>query len=356
MYSIVAPTDFTDPAGYASAEVARPEIKSSNEVLIRVHAGSVNPVDVKKADGIFKMAITEQFPYQIGYDAAGVIEATGPAVRSFKVGDEIYVRLPEVSRGSWSEYAVCADDKIALKPKSISLSDAASLPLAATTALQSLQRYRGSLKGKTVFVPAGLGGTGAYACQLAKNVFGAGKVITTVSTSKIAKVPEFLGDGVVDQIIDYTKEDPIRAIPQGSVDFLFDTTGQSMAFLGLMTPKTSMIVSIATAPSGSTLQASGVMQRPDKPRLPLVGLLFLNAGDAVRRVRAWRWGVEYLYLFMEPSGENLKQLAGYVDEGKLRPVVGSRVDIRDIKAVRDACMQVYKGKGGIGKAVLEFRD
>ena len=198
-------------------------------------------------------------------------------------------------------------------------------------------------------------GTGAFACQLAKNVFKAGKVITTVSTSKIAMVPALLGEGVVDQVIDYTKEDPATAIPRGSVDFLFDTTGQSMAFLSLMVPQTGMIVSIATAPSGSTLQASGVMQRPDKPRLPLVGVLFLDAADAVRRLRAWRWGVEYAYLFMEPSGENLKQLAGYVDEGKLRPVVGTRVDIRDINAVRDACMQVYTGKGGIGKAVLEFR-
>lgn len=356
MYAIVAPTSFTDPAGYASAQITRPEIKSNNEVLIRVHAGSINPIDVKKASGLFKLAIKEQFPYQIGYDAAGVIEATGPSVRDFKVGDEIFVRLPEISRGSWSEYVVCTDDVIALKPKSISLSDAACFPLATLTALQSLQKYRGSLEGKTVFVPAGLGGTGAFACQLAKNVFKAGKVITTVSTTKIPKVPELLGEGVVDQIIDYTKDDPLKVIPPGSVDFLFDTTGQSMAFLSLMTPKTSLIVSISTNPSGTTLQSSGVMQRPDNPRLPLVGRLFLNATDAVRRLRACRWGVEYMYIFMEPSGSQLKELAGYIDEGKLRPVVGTRVDIHDIDAVRKACTQVYEGKGGIGKAVLEFRD
>ena len=76
-------------------------------------------------------------------------------MHDFVVGDEVYVRLPEVSRGSWSEYAVCADAMIARKPTSVSLSDAAAVPLAATTALQSLQRYRDSLAGKTVFVPAG---------------------------------------------------------------------------------------------------------------------------------------------------------------------------------------------------------
>lgn len=119
--------------------------------------------------------------------------------------------------GSWSEYAKSPDHLVALKPKSLSFSDAASLPLAATTALQALKKYKGSLAGKTVFVPAGrefssmsdwkkillmysiVSGTGNFALQLAKNVFGAGKVITTVSTGKIPKVPKLLGEGVVDQ-------------------------------------------------------------------------------------------------------------------------------------------------------------
>lgn len=95
------------------------------------------------------------------------------------------------------------------------------------------------------------------------------------------------------------------------------------------------------------------MQRPDKPVIPLLGRLILDASDAVRRLRAWRWGVTYFYLFLDPNGEDLKTLAKYVEEGKLAPVVGARVDMRDIGKVREACGLTYKGKGGLGKTILE---
>ncbi|KAK4039540.1 alcohol dehydrogenase [Parachaetomium inaequale] len=353
MLSVTAPT-YTDPSRYELSMVPRPTVTEKTDVLIRVHAASVNPVDVKKAAGVFKLAVKEVFPYQIGYDAAGVVTDVGEAVKDLSVGDEVYTRLPEVSRGAWSEYVKCSERYVALKPKNLSFSDAASLPLAGVTALQVLRKYKGSLEGKTVFIPAGLSGTGAIACQLAKNVFHAGKVITTVSTSKIPKIPELLGEGVVDQVIDYTKHDPSDVIPRGSVDFLFDTTGQAMQFLSLMVPRTSSIVSISTTPSATTLQASSVMQRPDNPRIPLFGRIFLDATDALRRLRAWRWGVTYMYWFLESNKEDLETLAGYVEEGNLIPVVGARVDMRDINKVREACELTYRGKGGLGKTVFEI--
>ncbi|KAL2133186.1 hypothetical protein VTI74DRAFT_2794 [Chaetomium olivicolor] len=353
MLAITAPT-YTDPSRYELSTVPRPTVTEKTDVIIRVHAASVNPVDVKKAAGVFKPAVKEVFPYQIGYDAAGVVTDVGEGVKGLSVGDEVYTRLPEVSRGAWSEYVKCSERYVALKPKNISFSDAASLPLAGVTALQVLRKYKGSLEGKTVFIPAGLSGTGAFACQLAKNVFHAGKVITTVSTSKIPKIPELLGEGVVDQVIDYTKQNPLDVIPPRSVDFLFDTTGQAMQFLSLMVPLTSSIVSISTTPSATTLQASSVMQRPDNPRIPLFARVFLDVADALRRLRARRWGVTYMYWFLEPNKEDLDTLTGYVEEGKLTPVVGARVDMRDINKVREACELTYKGKGGLGKTVIEI--
>ncbi|PHH91698.1 hypothetical protein CDD83_10615 [Cordyceps sp. RAO-2017] len=353
MLSVTAPT-FTDPSRYELSKMPRPTVTEKTDVVIRVHAASINPVDVKKADGVFRMAMKEQFPYKIGYDAAGVVTEIGDAVKGLKVGDQVYTRLPEVDRGAWSEYAKCAERYVSLKPKNISFGDAASLPLAGVTALQVLRKYRGSLEGKTVFIPAGLSGTGAYACQLAKNVFRAGKVITTVSTSKVSRVPELLGEGVVDQIIDYTKHDPSKVIPPRSVDFFFDTTGQAMQFLSLMVPSTSIVVSISTKPSATTLQASSVMQRPDNPRIPWFGRLFLNAGDLIRRLRAWRWGVEYMYWFLDPNKDDLNALTGYVEEGKLVPVVGTRVNMSDLDKMRAACEMVYKGKGGLGKTVFDI--
>ncbi|RBQ78902.1 hypothetical protein FVER14953_00089 [Fusarium verticillioides] len=352
MLSITAPS-YTSPSGYELSTVSKPTITEDKDVLIKVHAASINPVDVKKAAGVFKMAIKEEFPYKIGYDAAGVVVEVGKGVARLKVGDEVYTRLPEVGRGAWSEFAKCPDHYVSLKPKSLSFADAASLPLAGVTALQVLGQYKGSLEGKTVFIPAGLSGTGAIACQLAKNVFHAGKVITTVSTAKIPKVSELLGEGTVDQIIDYTKEKISEAIPPKSVDFCFDTTGQAMEFLSLMVPSTGMIVSISTTPSASTLQASSVMRRPDNPRIPFAGRVFLDAADAIRRLRAWRWGVTYMYHFLDPNQEDLEKLTGYVESGKVKPIVGAKVDMRDIKAVREACDQSYNGKGGLGKTVFE---
>ena len=118
---------------------------------------------------------------------------------SFKPGDEVYFRIPRDCRGSLAEYALSTESTTALKPTSLSFSEAAAFPLAAQTALQSLQRgeeeLQGGLKGKTVFIPGGLSGTGSFGVQLAKNVFHAGKVVTTLSTGKIAKVKALLGDG-----------------------------------------------------------------------------------------------------------------------------------------------------------------
>ncbi|KAB8231569.1 NADP-dependent oxidoreductase [Aspergillus alliaceus] len=355
MLSLNIPS-YSDPSGYILSDLPKPEITDSKDVVIKVHAASVNPVDVKKADGVLKMALKDTFPYKIGYDCAGIVSEIGKSVSRFKVGDEVYVRLPESHRGAWSEYARCPEEFIALKPPSLSFESAAAIPLAATTAFQALQKYNGDLTGKTVFVPAGLGGVGLYALQLAKHVFHAGNVITTVSTSKIPKVEELLGKGTVDQIIDYKKSDPKDVIPHGSVDFLFDTMAVSMEYLCLMRPKTSRIVSISTLPSGTLLQNSSVMRLPDRPTLPFAYKAVLNVLDATRRLRARRYGVEYSYMFLEPSGNDLDTLREYIEERKLKTVIGTTVNLRDIQEVRKACQIVYGGQGGLGKVVIRVAE
>ncbi|CAI7668865.1 unnamed protein product [Penicillium bialowiezense] len=236
----------------------------------------------------------------------------------------------------------------------MSFEEAASLPLAAMTALQALRKYPGDLAGKTVFVPAGLSGTGLFACQLAKNVFHAGKVITTVSTSKIPQVKELLGENTVDEIIDYTKSDPGKVIQAGSVDFLFDTVGSSMEFLNLMKPQSGCIISVATMPSGTQLQDSSMMDLPHKPTIPFAFKTALNLMDCVRKLRARRYGVEYSYMFLASTGQDLDELRTYVEEGRLRTVVGTTAQFSDLKAVQDACQIVYSGKGGLGKVVLKI--
>jgi hypothetical protein len=153
-------------------------------------------------------------------------------------------------------------------------------------------------------------------------------------------------------VIDYTTESPLKAIAPHSVDFLFDTTGQAMELLPLMVPSTSLIISVSTQPSGTQLQNSGIMHRPDQPKLPWYVCLGLNLVDSGRKFYAGRSRVEYSYLFLEPNAEDLDALREHVEDGHLRSVVGKKVDIRDIDGVRDACKMVFDGNGGVGKTVL----
>ena len=153
-------------------------------------------------------------------------------------------------------------------------------------------------------------------------------------------------------MIDYTKNDPLKAIPRGSVDFIFGTMGQAMSFLPMMAPQ-GHIVSISTQPGGAQLQQSSVMRRPDNPQLPWIPRLLLDGMDMYRRTWARWWGVTYEYMFIDPNGKDLKTLAEYVEQGRVVPVVGEVVELKDLERFKAAAMMVFNGKGGIGKTVIK---
>lgn len=292
-------------------------------------------------------------PYKIGYDVSGTIVAIGPGVASthphLKLGAEVYSRVPEDCRGTASEYTLSTADTTALKPRSASHIQAASIPLASLTSLQALDaagaHFGGDFTNKTVYIPGGLSGTGSTAIQLAKRVFNAGKVITTVSTAKIARLDDLLGKDIVDQVIDYTKEDATRAVAAGSVDFMFDTMGQGLKSLHLM-KKGGIIVSVSGIPFGSDLKKA-------MPEMPVWIRLLLDAVGAVISFRAGRYQVKYRPFFLTPSAEDLERLGGWIDEGRLRPVVGSVVSLDNLDAMRKGCETILAGKGGTGKCVIE---
>ena len=174
---------------------------------------------------------------------------------------------------------------------------------------------------------------------------------TRVSLFSVGSVEIISNKGPV---IDYTKQDAKKAIPEKSVDFLFDTTGQTSEFLPLMVPKTSFIVSISTMPSGTTMQNSQSMQlHPDKPTVPFAIKLFLNGADALLRFKAKRYDTEYKYIFMDPNGKDLADIKGWVEEGKIKPVVCLKADLHDLEKVKEAAGATYSGKGVIGKTVFE---
>jgi len=204
--------------------VAVPEVKE-DQVLIKVVAASLNPIDSMKMSGFLKDTDTP-FPTVPGHDVAGVVVKVGSQVKNFNVGDEVYGDMVEKALdhpktfGSLAEYTAVEEKLLALKPKNLSFAEAASLPLAIETAYEGLERA-GFSAGKSILVLGGSGGVGTLVIQLAKHVFGASKVAAASSTAKLELVKS-LG---ADLAIDYTKEN-FEDLPE-KFDVVYDAVGQS---------------------------------------------------------------------------------------------------------------------------------
>ncbi|XP_057810982.1 2-methylene-furan-3-one reductase-like [Salvia miltiorrhiza] len=187
------------------SDVAAPEIKD-DQVLIKVVAAALNPVDYKRRLGLFK-ATDSPLPIVPGFDVAGVVVRVGSEVRNLKEGDEVYGDIIEKAfedpkqMGSLAEFTAAEEKLLALKPKNLDFVEAASLPLALETAYEGLERA-GFSEGKSILVLGGAGGVGSLVIQLAKHVFGASMIAATASTSKLDLVKSFGAD----LAIDYTKQ------------------------------------------------------------------------------------------------------------------------------------------------------
>ncbi|KFZ01683.1 hypothetical protein V501_09862, partial [Pseudogymnoascus sp. VKM F-4519 (FW-2642)] len=340
---------FGKPSTYGLANVPTPQITQPDEVLIKIHAAGVNPIDTKVAEGALKMAHKYTFPLVLGHDAAGTIVAVGSAVNNLKVGDQVFTRVPIHDAGTMAQYCLSTASATALKPEFMSFADAASIPLVGLTVLQVIRRAEaqlGGLTGKTAYVPGGLSGVGSVAVQLLKNVFGVKKVITTLSTGKMERAKDLFKGGEGEVVyIDYTKENVSSAIGAGNVDFMFDTMNGAIESLPLIR-KGGVIVSISKTPSGDELK-----KKFGSP--PWFMVVVLNLMDQVNKWRAGRYGVNYSYLWMEADAKGLDDLGRWVGEGKLKTLVGRTAKLEDEAAVKSGYEEVYGAKGGVGKFVVE---
>ena len=178
-----------------------------------------------------------------------------------------------------------------------------------------------------------------------------------MSSTRVGCLLSEQGQPIADHaVIDYKKQAVKEAIPAGSVDFFFDTTGQAMEFLSLITPKTGLVISISTTPSGTTMRDAPVLANGSaKPQIPFIVFHALNAIDAVRKFRAKRWGAGYDYIFLNASAKDLNELREHVEAGKLKTIVGQTTDLKDIEAVKKVAMDSYQGKTGLGKIVINVR-
>jgi len=322
------------PDQTAFADIPRP-VPGPDGILVQVHAAGLNPVDLKIRSGKMKALLRFQLPATLGSDLAGVVVEAGSGVTRFKPGDAVFASIDGLRMGALAEFAVVAESAAALKPASLDFVQAASLPMVALTAWQSLRQHARLEPGQKVFIPAGAGGIGTFAIQFAK-YFGA-RVATTTSAGN-ALLVRGLG---ADQVIDYKKEkfeDMLR-----DYDVVLDTLGgESLEnSFRILKPK-GIVVSIVGPPDAAFGRLRGMNV--------LLVLVFRLLSRKVHRL-AGKQGVGYSFMLVNPDGRQLAEIGELLVAGSLRPVIDK---VFPFDQAKEAFAYLEKGRAR-GKVVVKLR-
>jgi alcohol dehydrogenase len=304
------------------------------EVLVRVSAAGLNPIDYKMRQGKLRFLMPTKWPLVLGLDLAGTITAIGEEVRRFKIGDEVFACLDYRRGGALAEYAVIQEDLLAFKPSILTDVDAAAVPLAALTAWQALIGHGHLRAGERVLVHAGSGGVGSLAVQLAKHL--GARVAATASTRNLELVQQ-LG---ADVVIDYRRQDFAALIQD--YDLVLDTVGgevRNRSFPCLK--RLGSMISIAGTPTGDAARGLGL------PKPIAWGMDVLNY--KTRRL-ARRHGVHFEYMFMLPNAQQLTQIAELLEAQAIRPLVDK---VFKLSEAREAFAYLEAGHA-TGKVVVEI--
>jgi NADPH:quinone reductase-like Zn-dependent oxidoreductase len=315
-------------------QVAEPELRE-NDVLIEVHAASVNLLDSKIRSGEFKLILPYRLPLILGNDVAGVVVRVGSRVKRFKPGDEVYGR-PEKDRiGTFAEYISMAESDVAMKPKTLTMEEAASVPLVALTAWQALVERADLKKGQKVFIQAGSGGVGSIAIQLAKHL--GATVATTTGTANVEWVKS-LG---ADVVIDYKKQNFEEIL--NDYDVVLDSQG----------PKTLGKSLQVLKPGGKLIGIAGPPDPDFAEELGANGIVRLMMGLLSRGIRkkAKSRNQSYSFLFMRASGEQLQEITSLIDAGEIRPIIDR---VFPFEETMEALAQVESGRTK-GKIVIKVK-
>jgi len=289
-------------------DAPRPE-PGTGDVLVRVHAAGVNPVDWKVRAGMTRGFLNYKLPMIPGWDLSGVVEAAGAGATGWKKGDEVYSR-PDISRdGAYAEYIAVKASELAHKPKTLDHAKASAIPLAALTAWQALFDAGGLAMGQTVLIHAAAGGVGTFAVQLAK--WKGARVIGTASEGN----HEFLKELGADELIDYNKvrfEDTVR-----DVDVVLDTmSGETRDRSWKVLKKGGILVSILGPPSSE---------------------------------EAAKHGVRGVGVFVQPNQKELEEIGVLVDSGKLKPIIEAVLPLEDARRAHEMNQTLHTR----GKIVLQ---
>ncbi|TCJ86686.1 UNVERIFIED_ORG: alcohol dehydrogenase [Bacillus cereus] len=316
------------------AEVPTPEI-NEYEVLAEIHAASINPIDFKIRDGKVKMLLKYEMPLILGNDFSGVIVKVGSKVTRFKVGDEIYARPRKNKIGTFAEYIAIHEDDIALKPKNLSFEEAASIPLVGLTSYQALHDIMHLQKGQKILIHAGSGGVGTFAIQLAKIM---GATVTTTASEAGADLVKSLG---ADEIINY-KTEKFEEMLQ-DYDAVFDTIG------GRTLEKSFNIIKSG----GNIVSVSGM---PNARFGKEFGSGFFKTflfSLASRKLTALekKHNAQYSFLFMKPSGDQLRTIANYIEVGEIKPVIDRVFPFEDAQKA----MEYSEAGRAKGKIIVKIK-
>ncbi|SKC62261.1 NADP-dependent oxidoreductase [Ohtaekwangia koreensis] len=315
-------------------ETAEPELRE-NDVLVQVHAASINLLDSKISAGEFKIILPYTLPLILGNDVAGVITKVGSRVRRFKPGDEVYARPDKDRIGTFAEFISMDEKDVAIKPKNLTMEEAASIPLVGLTAWQALIEKGNLKKGQKVFIQAGSGGVGTFAIQLAKHL---GAIVATTTSSANTELVKSLG---ADIVIDYKKND-------------FETILRDYDLvLNSQDAKTLEKSLRILKPGGKLISISGP---PDPDFANEIGLpwfmkLIVRLLSAGVRKKARRLRVGFSFLFMRAEGEQLSKITSLIEAGIIRPVMDK---VYPFEETHEAIKYVESGRAK-GKVVVRIK-
>jgi alcohol dehydrogenase len=322
------------PDRLRAGEMPDPQV-GENDVLVQVHAAGLNPIDFKIRNGDFKLILPHRFPLILGSEAAGVVVRVGSRVRRFKPGDEVYARPRKGRIGTFAEYIAIAEDDVAHKPITLTMEEAASIPLVGLTAWQALVERANLKKGQMVLIHAGSGGVGTFAIQLAKR-FGA--IVATTASEASFDLVKRLG---ADTVIDYRKDDFETVLKDYDV-VLNSLEGETLdKSLRVLKPG-GILISISGPPDPAFAKEIGASR--------ILSLAMRLLSFRIRR-NAKRRQVRYSFLLMRASGDQLREISSLIDLGIIRPCVDR---VFPFESTKEAMAYVETGRAK-GKVVVKVR-
>ncbi|MET4575445.1 NADP-dependent oxidoreductase [Ottowia thiooxydans] len=314
-------------------ELPEPEVRD-DDVLVRIHAASINPLDSKIKSGEFKLILPYRFPLILGNDMAGTVVRVGHRVRGVKPGDEVYARPDDDRIGTFAEFIAVKESSVALKPANLSMVEAASLPLVALTAWQVLVESAKLKAGQKVLIHAGSGGVGSIAIQLAKHL---GAVVATTTSTANVEWMKALG---ADVVIDYKQQDFSTLLRD--YDVVLNSLGNQELNKSLQVLKSGgHLISLSGPPTPQFAVARGMSW----PLQQVMRLLSFGIRRKVKKI-----GAKYTFVYMLADGSQLREITSLIESGAIRPVVDKVFPFED---TAKAMAYVDSGRAK-GKVVVQI--